>query len=82
MIVPGVVLTLAVLLEDQITGMKDAYAALIALFGTPLAVSSAIMVHEMGGDEKLAGQLVIWSSIFSIITLFTIIMIFRGIGAL
>lgn len=81
-IVPGVVLTLAVLLEDRIVGMKDAYAALIALFGTPLAVSSAIMVHEMGGDEKLAGQLVIWSSIFSILSLFTIIMIFRGIGAL
>lgn len=82
LIVPVITLGLAYYLEDQIVGMEHAYAGLIALFATPVAVSSAIMVHEMGGDEKLAGQLVIWSSVFSIFTLFGFIVFFRSIGAL
>ncbi|MDY0294416.1 MAG: AEC family transporter [Acholeplasmataceae bacterium] len=82
LIVPLITLGLAYYLEDQIVGMEHAYAGLIALFATPVAVSSAIMVHEMGGDEKLAGQLVIWSSVFSIFTLFGFIVFFRSIGAL
>lgn len=81
LIVPIFTLGLAYYLEDYITGMENAYAGLIALFATPVAVSSAIMVHEMGGDEKLAGQLVIWSSVFSIFTLFGFIVFFRSIGA-
>lgn len=81
-LVPAITLGLAYYLEDQIPGMQYAYAGLIALFATPIAVSSAIMVHEMGGDEKLAGQLVIWSSVFSIFTLFGFIVFFRSIGAL
>ncbi|HAX02383.1 MAG: hypothetical protein A2Y45_03720 [Tenericutes bacterium GWC2_34_14] len=80
-IVPAISLGLAFYLEKHIPGMEYAYAGLIALFGTPVAVSSAIMVHEMGGDEKLAGQLVIWSSVFSIFTLFLIIVFFRSVGA-
>jgi predicted permease len=81
-IVPAITLGLAYYLEDRIPGMEYAYAGLIALFATPIAVSSAIMVHEMGGDEKLAGQLVIWSSVFSIFTLFGFIVFFRAVGAL
>ncbi|HOI86092.1 MAG TPA: AEC family transporter [Acholeplasmataceae bacterium] len=82
LIVPAITLGLAYYLEDRIPGMEYAYAGLIALFATPIAVSSAIMVHEMGGDEKLAGQLVIWSSVFSIFTLFGFIVFFRAVGAL
>lgn len=81
-IVPGIVLTAAYLLQDKIAGMQYSYPGLIALFASPIAVSSAIMVHEMGGDEKLAGQLVVWSSVFSIFTLFAVIVIFRTIGAI
>ncbi|WP_054741390.1 AEC family transporter [Cellulosilyticum ruminicola] len=58
------------------------YPALIALFGSPVAVSSAIMAGEMGADEKLAGQLVVWTSLFSMLTLFIIVSIFKGIGIL
>ncbi len=81
-ITPGIILTAAYLLEDKIPGMSYSYAGLIALFGSPVAVSSAIMVHEMGGDEKLAGQLVIWSSVFSIFTIFITVVLFRSLGAL
>lgn len=80
--VPAIALSVAYILEPKILGMDQAYVALIALFATPAAVSSAIMVHEMGGDEQLAGQIVVWSSVFSILTMFAIIVIFRTIGAI
>jgi hypothetical protein len=34
----------------------------------------------MGADDKLAGQVVVWSSIFSMITLFILCVIIRSIG--
>lgn len=58
------------------------YPALIALFGTPVAVSSAIMAEAMGSDKELAGQLVVWTSLFSMPTLFIIIMLFRSMHLL
>lgn len=61
--------------------VKD-YPALIALFGSPVAISSAIMAGEMGADEKLAGQLVVWTSLFSMLTLFIIVSLFKGMGIL
>jgi malate permease and related proteins len=56
------------------------YPALIALFGTPVAVSSAPMAAEMGNDDELAGQLVVWTSIISAFTLFIIVLIARMAG--
>lgn len=46
------------------------FAALIAVFGTPVSVSSVPMTQEMGGDYRLAGQLVIWSTLFSTLSVF------------
>ncbi len=48
------------------------YASYIALFGAPVAVSSAIMAGEMGNDGQLAGQLVVWTSVGSMFTVFLI----------
>lgn len=79
-IVPGVALSVAYLFRDQISGMEYAFPALIALFGTPVAVSTAIMVNEMGGDVKLAGQLVVWSTVMSMFTLYVTVVIFRMLG--
>jgi predicted permease len=79
--VPLIVLSLAVRLEGVIYGMSYSYAALIALFASPVAVSSNIMAKEMGADDELAGQIVIWSSVFSIFTLFFTIVIFKSMGA-
>ncbi len=59
-------------------GMME-YPALIALFATPVAVSSAIMAGEMENDETLAGQLVIWSSLLSIFTMFVTIVVIKMI---
>jgi len=79
---PVVGLCAAILLETL--GVMDLgageYAALTALFGSPVAVSSAIMAAEMGNDEQLAGQLVVWTSVVSMATLFLIIFALRSLG--
>ena len=46
------------------------FAAFIAVFSTPIAVSSVPMAQEMGSDYSLAGQLVVWTTIASAFTLF------------
>ena len=57
-------------------------AALIALYGSPIAVSSNVMAQEMGADDVLAGQIVVWTSLFSMVTLFIMIVLFRSAGLL
>lgn len=78
LLVPATVLTVAYFLSSSIAGISDSYPALIALFGTPVAVSSAIMTHEMGGDRNLAGQLVVWSTIGSMFTIYLAIVLMRS----
>jgi len=58
------------------------YPALIALFGSPTAVSSAVMAGQMGSDEQLATQLVVWTSIASIFTVFGTVCILMAMGLL
>lgn len=45
-------------------------AVLLTVFGSPIAVSSFTMAQQMGGDYQLAGQLVVFSSVLSIGTMF------------
>lgn len=56
------------------------YAALVPLFGSPVAIASAIMAEQMHNDGELARQIVVWSTFFSMFTLFAIISFFRHIG--
>ena len=58
------------------------YPALIALFGSPVAVSSAVMAGAMGNDEQLATQLVVWTSVCSIVTIFLMVCILMAAGLL
>ncbi|MCQ2413573.1 MAG: AEC family transporter [Clostridia bacterium] len=46
------------------------FAAFVALFATPVAVSSVPMAQEMGGDTQLAGQLVVFTTAVSGFTIF------------
>lgn len=46
------------------------FAALVAAFCTPVAVSSVPMAQEMGADSELAGQLVVFTTITSAFTIF------------
>lgn len=58
-------------------GFKDPvqFAIMIALFASPIAVSSAPMAAQMGQDETLADSIVVWTSALSAISLFVIIII-------
>lgn len=58
------------------------YPALIAVFGSPVAVSSAVMAREMGGDEQLATQLLVWTSIVSTLTIFLTVCVMMSAGLL
>ena len=49
---------------------KEAFPGLLALFGSPVAVASAIMAQEMDNDGVLAGQLVVWTTLLSSVTVF------------
>ena len=75
---PALFLGIAILL-----GFRDApLAVLLTVFGAPIAVSSFTMAQQMGGDDKLAGQLVVFSSILSIGTMFLLIFFLREMAYL
>lgn len=56
------------------------FASFVALFATPVAVSSVPMAQEMNSDAALAGQLVVWTTLFSVISLFLASFLLRLAG--
>jgi len=82
---PVLGLGLAIVLSNH-TGLLSCgvneFPALVALFGSPVAVSSAVMASSMGADDQLATQLVVWTSIFSIFTIFAEVCVLMGMGLL
>ena len=56
------------------------FAVFIALFATPLAVSTVPMVQEMDGDVELAGQILVFSTIFSTFSIFFSTLVLRLLG--
>ena len=76
-VVPAFVLTVACLAF----GFRGAsVVAFIAAFGSPIAVSSAIMAQEMGADGELAGSLVVSTTIGSVFSLTLIIAIVKALA--
>ena len=75
---PVIFLGIALLL-----GFRDApLAVLLTVFGAPIAVSSFTMAQQMGGDDKLAGQLVVYSSLLSVATMFLFIFFLKELAFL
>ncbi len=56
------------------------FATFVAMFATPVAVSSVPMAQEMDGDVSLAGQLVVWTTLASGISVFVIAWLLRLAG--
>lgn len=56
------------------------FAAIAALFSAPVAVSSVPMAQEMGGDVTLAGQIVVWTTVFSAGTIFVSSFLLKAAG--
>lgn len=56
------------------------FATFVAVFATPVAVSSVPMAQEMDSDVTLAGQLVVWTTLVSALTVFLSAFILRLLG--
>lgn len=70
--------TAYLIFKGKFTGAE--FAALTAVFTTPLAVSSVAMAQEMDGDARLAGQLVIWTTLVSAFTTFIASFLLKAAG--
>ncbi len=58
------------------------FATFVAVFATPVAVSSVPMAQEMNSDSALAGQLVVWTTIVSAFTVFLTSFLLKLVGVL
>lgn len=58
------------------------FAALMIAFASPCAVNSYTMAAQMGGDEDLAGQMVMFSTVCSSVTIFLIVFLCKSLGIL
>ena len=56
------------------------FAAFVAVFATPVAVSSVPMTQEMDGDVILAGQLVVWTTLASAVSVFLVSFLLKAVG--
>ena len=56
------------------------FSVFIALFTTPLAVSTVPMAQEMNGDHELAGQILVFTTILSTFSIFLATFVLRLLG--
>lgn len=77
-IIPCVFLPISILL-----GFRDAeLVPLLTMFGAPAAVSTFTMAQLMDSDSDLAGNIVVFTSIFSTITIFLWIFVCKQLGVM
>ncbi len=58
----------------------EALALILVLFGSPTSVTSYTMAQQMGGNERLAAQLLVYGTSLSSLTLFVFISIYKAAG--
>lgn len=75
-VVPAIFLAVSVLCG--IRGVE--LAAMIAIFGSPTAISSFTMTQQMGGDSALAGDIVVFTSALSCVTMFAWALVLKSLG--
>ncbi|MGO2117352.1 MAG: AEC family transporter [Fusobacterium sp.] len=72
----------AILLGIKFGFVNEHLLAILGATGSPIAIASFIMVKEIGGDENLAAELIVSSSVLSIFTLFIWIFSLKTLGFL
>lgn len=75
-VVPAALLSAAVLLGFR--GVE--FVSLLGIFASPTAINSFTMAQQMGGDEELAGDIVIVTSAASAFTFCGWIFLFKSLG--
>ncbi|MBQ4527954.1 MAG: AEC family transporter [Clostridia bacterium] len=76
-LIPAIVLPIAIFVMGFV---GSDLAVLLAIFATPAAVSSFTMAQQMGADDELAGQLVMFGTVLCVITMFLWIFIIKTFG--
>lgn len=79
---PVLVIGLALAFREQLGLTAVEFPSVLTIAATPVAVSSAVMVQELGGDDQLAGQIVVWTTVLSAATIFCIVYMLRFFGFL
>jgi predicted permease len=75
-VIPGIFLPISIWL-----GFRNVELAnIMVLVSAPTATSSFIMAEQMGGDGELAGQLIVFTSAFSMLTMFFWIFLIKECG--
>lgn len=75
---PLIFVTTAILLGFR----GPALAGLMIVFMAPTAVNSYTMAQQMDGDDELAGQIVVFTSLFSVLTVFLWVFVTKQLGLL
>ncbi|HIR51529.1 MAG TPA: AEC family transporter [Candidatus Avoscillospira avicola] len=81
-ICPALVIGAAVALREPLGLTSLEAPSMVAVCASPAAVSSGVMVQEIGGDAQLANQLVVWTSVLSMATIFLLVSALRAMGLL
>ncbi len=74
--IPAVMLSVAVWLGFRGTEL----GAVFVLYSAPTAVSSYVMAKNMGSDDDLAAQILVFTTIFSSVSLLLILTVLKGLG--
>lgn len=61
-------------------GTTGYWPTLIAIFASPVAASSVAVTQGLKGDERIASQLVLWTTLMSMVTYFIYISFFANLG--
>ena len=80
--IPVIAIGIAVAFKEPLSLTKVEVPMMLSFFASPVAVSSAVLVHEIGGDDQYASQLIVWTSVLSMLTLFLMVAVLRSIGML
>lgn len=72
----------AIILGIKFGFVNEHLLTILGATGSPIAIASFIMVKEIGGDENLAAELIVSSSVLSIFTLFIWIFSLKTLGFL
>ena len=76
-----IVIPVAALGIGALIGFRGAQiVALLSMFASPTAVSSYTMAQQMDGDSDLAAQIVVFTSAFSILTMFLLIFTLKSLA--
>ena len=59
---------------------EQALASVLIAFGGPIAVSSFTMAQQMDGDAELAGNMVVFGSLFAVLTMFVWIFALKSLA--